>query len=83
MKKLFLAILLIACSSAYADPWIIDDKTREDCAKKGGCILTVPDGLLISTKDVNQMIIEMQKQAFEAGLEQGKAAQKTCTGKDV
>lgn len=82
MKKLFLAILLIACSAVRADPWIIDDKTREECAKQGGCILTIPDGLLIPTKDVNAMIIEVQKQAFQAGVEQGQATQ-TCTGKDV
>lgn len=82
MKKTLLAVLLTACAAVHAEPWIIDDKTKEECAKAGGCILTIPDGALIPTEQVNQLLKEIQKQAFEAGVEKGAAA-KTCTGKDV
>ena len=55
MKTLILAITLIACAAVRAEPWTIDDKTREECAKAGGCILTIPDGLLIPVEEVNKI----------------------------
>ena len=82
MKKIILAVLLTACAAVHAEPWTIDDKTKEECAKMGGCILTIPDGALIPTDQVKQLIQQVQQQAFEAGVEKG-AAEKTCTGKDV
>lgn len=82
MKFLATAVLLTACSLAHADPWTIDDKLKDECAKMGGCILTIPDGALIPTEQVKQLIQQVQQQAYEAGLEKG-AESKKCTGKEV
>lgn len=80
-----IAILtLVLCASSAADPWVIDDKTREECAKLGGCLITVPNGELIPVKVVNDMIEQMLRQAFEAGATQGTAeGTKTCSRRDV
>lgn len=82
MKKIILAVLLTACAAVHAEPWTIDEKTQEACAKMGGCILTIPDGLLIPVEEVNKIMIDLQKRAFEAGVTAGSQA-KVCPGKDV
>ncbi|HBH36956.1 MAG TPA: hypothetical protein DDX06_01065 [Curvibacter sp.] len=75
---------IAACLPALADNWTIDQKTRDDCAKEGGCVLTIPDGHLIKLKDINQAIDQIAQQAFEAGAMHGLAAGKqTCGRKDI
>lgn len=88
MKSILILIALVAAGAAHADNWVIDQKTRDECAKEGGCVLTIPDGHLIKTKDVNQAISQAIKhaaqQAFEIGAMQGMAAGKqTCGRKDI
>lgn len=84
MKSILILIALAAAGAAHADSWVIDQKTRDECAKDGGCVLTIPDGHLIKVKDISQAIDQIAKQAFEQGAMQGLAAGKqTCGRKDI
>jgi hypothetical protein len=84
MKRTIILIALAAASAAHADNWIIEQKTRDECAKEGGCVLTIPDGQLIKLKDISQAIDEISRQAFEMGAIHGLAAGKqTCGRKDI
>ncbi|MFZ5565970.1 MAG: hypothetical protein ACOY95_03105 [Pseudomonadota bacterium] len=84
MKRILILIALAAAGAAHADNWTIDQKTRDECAKEGGCVLTIPDGHLIKVKDISQAIDQIAQQAFEAGAMHGLAAGKqTCGRKDI
>lgn len=78
--KLILTLCLLFANSVYAEDWKIDQKTRDDCAKDGGCVLMIPDGTLIPAKVLNEMVIELQRRAYEMGLTEGG---KLCKRKDV
>ena len=73
--KLFLVSCMLFANSVCAEDWKIDQKTRDECAKVGGCLLTLPDGHLIPAKALKQMIDELRREAFEAGVHEGS---KSC-----
>lgn len=73
--KLILCLSLLYGSAVYAEDWKIDKKTRDECAKAGGCVLTIPDGHLIPMQVLNEMVKDAQRQAFEMGVHEGS---KTC-----
>jgi hypothetical protein len=88
MKRTITIFALAAACAAHAENWTIDQKTRDEWAKEGGCVLTIPDGHLIKVKDINQAISQAinqaAQQAFEAGAMHGLAAGKqTCGRKDI
>lgn len=65
--KLFLVSCMLFANSVYAEDWKIDKATRDECAKIGGCVLTIPDGHLIPVEVLNEMIKQLQREALEAG----------------
>ena len=73
--KLFLVSCMLFANSVCAEDWKIDQKTRDECAKIGGCVLTIPDGHLIPVEVLNEMIKQVQRQAFEMGVHEGSS---TC-----
>lgn len=83
-RTLIYCAAIAACLPALADNWTIDQKTRDECAKEGGCVLTIPDGHLIKIKDIAQAVEQVARDAFEMGAAQGLAAGKqTCGRKDI
>lgn len=73
--KLILCLALLYGTAVHAEDWKIDQKTRDECAKVGGCLLTLPDGHLIPAEALKQMIDELRREAFEAGVHEGS---KSC-----
>ena len=58
----------------------ITPEIRNECAKIGGCILTLPDGRLLPIAVVK----EAMQEAYEEGKAQGKAeAENACVKKRV
>lgn len=78
--KLIFCLALLYGTAVHAEDWKIDQKTRDECAKVGGCVLTIPDGHLIPVEVLNEMIKQVQRQAFEMGVHEGSS---TCKRTNV
>lgn len=84
MRIILIAAVLAAAGAAGAEDWTIEQKTRDECAKEGGCLLTIPDGHLIKVKDLREGINQIAQQAVEQGAAIGfEAGKQTCGRKDI
>lgn len=84
MRTLIIAALVAAAGASAAEDWTIDQKTRDECAKEGGCILTIPDGHLVRLKDVQDGLRQIAEAAYQQGAVQGfEAGAKTCKRQDI
>lgn len=69
-------ILILLCSAAYADDWVITEDVRKACADQGGCILTLPDGQLVPFAVIKQAL----QDAYDEGA---KAGQQVCKRREI
>lgn len=84
MRIILITAVLAAAGAAGAKDWTIEQKTRDECAKDGGCLLTIPDGHLIRLKDLRDGISQIAQQALEQGAAHGfEAGKATCGRKDI
>jgi hypothetical protein len=78
--RYLLILALIGTAHAQEKNWEITPEIRNECAKIGGCILTLPDGRLLPIAVVK----EAMQEAYEEGKAQGKAeAENACVKKRV
>lgn len=81
MKKL-LALLLIP-TAALAEPVTITEDVVKACAEVGGCVVILPDGMIIPRPQFDQVLKEMQQNAYRVGVEVGRKEeeqkQKACS----
>lgn len=75
--------LILAASAAFfvsAQAVELPDEIVEQCAKAGGCIVTIPEGKVYPLAAVQQQIQQLAKDAYLAGKEEGA---QTCKRRDV
>ena len=75
MAKIVFALAALVAVSASAQVTIPKD-VMEQCLKDGGCIIVMPDGIVIPKPVFEAKLQEFQQQAYIAGAQ-------TCKRKDV